>query len=149
MTLWVNGVGWKMLKQVQHDLYFIICAVLRVHEHRALLFMRYAPKVVSLFYFLFFFFHAFSLSRISLVHAFSLGAYLLCTLFVRALSLVHAFSLGAYLPRTLPLVHSGSLSYTFSLWARTRYTPTRRNLYLCKSYKRVLSLGAYLPRQSR
>ena len=31
----------------------------------------------------------------------------------------------------------------YALWlsvARTRYTPTRRNLYLCKSYKRVLSL---------
>ena len=26
---------------------------------------------------------------------------------------------------------------------RTHYTPTHRNLYLCKSYKRVLSLGAY------
>ena len=36
----------------------------------------------------------------------------------------------------------------YALWlsvGRTRYTPTRRNLYLCKSYKRVLSWGAYLP----
>ena len=44
-----------------------------------------------------------------------------------------------------PLRGAYPLSWGVLSVARTRYTPTRRNLYLCKSYKRVLSLGAYLP----
>ena len=130
MTLWVNGMDERSRSASRTRIrsgilpYFLFFVFVRKDEHYALLFSDGTRRICT---------PIFALCVPSLLHTLSLWARpsLPCTPSLSRIFLVHA------------------LLFSFSLWARTHYTPTRRNLYLCKSYKRVLSLGAYLPRQIR